>query len=69
MVGFITLVGFELPVPVEIGGVFMSHLRGEFTMKVFTIPLAFVVTTAVLVSIPPGLRAASITPIEALGSH
>lgn len=69
VVGFITLVGFELPEPVEIGGVFMSHLRGEFTMKVFTIPLAFVVTTAVLVSIPPGLRAASITPIEALGSH
>lgn len=69
VVALITIVGFELPEPVEIGGVFMSHLRGEFTMKVFTIPLAFVVTTAVLVSLPPGLRAARITPIEALSAH
>jgi ABC-type lipoprotein release transport system permease subunit len=68
IVGFMTIVGFELAEPMDVGGVLMSHVRGEFSLRIFAVPFALVVTTAVLVSIPPGIRAARILPIQALAS-
>jgi len=46
-----------------------QHMKGEMSARVFWIPMAFILGTAVLISIPPGLRAARILPKEAMGSH
>ena len=62
-------VGFLLPEPIDMGGIKFQHLKGEMSARVFWIPMAFILATAVLISIPPGLRAARILPKEAMGSH
>jgi putative ABC transport system permease protein len=62
-------VGMLLPEPIDMGGITFQHLRGEMSARIFWIPMAFILATAVLISIPPGLRAARILPKEAMGSH
>lgn len=64
-----TNVGFLLPEPIEMGGISFQHMRGEFSPYVFFMPMAFVLLTAALVSLPPGIRAARIIPRDALGAH
>ncbi len=64
-----TYVGFVLPEPVDIGGIMASHMQGVLTFKVFALPTLVVVASAITVSIPPSIRAARITPAEALASH
>jgi ABC-type antimicrobial peptide transport system permease subunit len=44
-------------------------MKGEFSLRVFLIPMGFILGTALLIAIPPGLRAARILPRDALGSH
>ena len=61
--------GFVLPEPVDIGGIMASHMQGVLTFKVFALPTLVVVASAITVSIPPSIRAARITPAEALASH
>lgn len=64
-----TYVGFTLPEPMDIGGITVDHMQGVLSVKVFVLPLLVVVASAIAVSIPPSLRAARITPVEALRSH
>jgi len=78
MVGFVLVlpiiywsseVGMLLPEPVDMSGMEFQNLKGELSAKVFYIPMAFILATAVLISIPPGFRAARILPKDAMGSH
>jgi ABC-type lipoprotein release transport system permease subunit len=62
-------VGMVLPEPIDMSGIKFQHLKGEMSARIFWIPMAFILATAVLISIPPGLRAARILPKEAMGSH
>ena len=78
MVGFLLIlpiiywsaeVGMLLPEPIDMGGVEFPHIYGEMSARIFWIPMAFILATAVLISLPPGFRAARILPKEAMGSH
>ena len=78
MVGFLLIlpiiywsaeVGILLPEPIDMGGVKFQHMKGEMSARIFWIPMAFILATAVLISLPPGFRAARILPKEAMGSH
>ena len=78
MVGFLLIlpiiywsaeVGMLLPEPIDMGGVKFQHMKGEMSARIFWIPTAFMLATAVLISLPPGFRAARILPKEAMGSH
>ena len=64
-----TEVGFEMAQPMDVGGFMFSHMRGEFSAAVFTTPAMIILGSALLVSIPPGLRAARIAPTKAMGAH
>lgn len=66
---WVTEVGFLIPEPIDMSGIEFQHLKGEFSLRVFLLPMAFILATAILISIPPGIRAARILPKEALGSH
>jgi putative ABC transport system permease protein len=78
MVGFLLIlpiiywsaeVGMLLPEPIDVGGVKFHHLRGAMSVRIFWIPMVFMLATAVIISLPPGFRAARILPKEAMGSH
>jgi ABC-type antimicrobial peptide transport system permease subunit len=62
-------VGMSMGVAIEIGGVEFDTMTGEISSYVLFVPMAFILSTAALISIPPGLRAAKIMPRLALGSH
>lgn len=62
-------VGMLLPEPVDMSGMKFQNLRGELSAQVFWLPMAFILATAVLISIPPGIRAARILPKDAMGGH
>jgi putative ABC transport system permease protein len=64
-----TQVGMLLPTPLDMSGMVVEHMKGEFSVRIFAWPMVFILTTAILISIPPGLRAAHILPKDALGSH
>ncbi|MGI9323358.1 MAG: ABC transporter permease [Pseudomonadales bacterium] len=64
-----TRVGMEMPIAVDMGGVLFTHMKGEISLYVFLMPMAFMLLVAALVSLPPGLRAARILIRDALGSH
>jgi putative ABC transport system permease protein len=68
LISWFAFVGIQMP-PMDIGGVIAESMVGEYSLFVFVAPLIIVVTAAALVSIPPGIRAARITPVAALGSH
>ena len=62
-------VGFSLAEPIDVGGIAFSAFRGEVSVYVFGIPILLLLGFAILVSIPPGLRAAKIAPTRAMSSH
>ena len=66
---WLTHVGFSLPEPIDLGGVVMVSMKGTMNLDNFTIPTIFMFLTAVLISVPPGLKAARILPRDALGGH
>ena len=61
--------GILLSQAIDIGGVQFQYMKGEFSYLVFFMPMTFIVGTAALISLPPGIRAARILPRDALGSH
>ncbi len=69
LVGWFSLEGIQLAQAMDVGGIAYDAVKGEFTLLVFIAPVIVVLASAALVSIPPGIHAARITPIEALGSH
>ena len=62
-------VGFSLAEPIDVGGIAFSAFRGEVSWFVFGMPLVLLLGFALLVSIPPGIRAARIAPTKAMSSH
>ncbi|MBO6557432.1 MAG: ABC transporter permease [Pseudomonadales bacterium] len=69
MVYWLSQVGFLVPEPIDMGGIEFQHMTGEFSLQVFLTPMMFMLATAILISIPPGIRAARILPKEAMGAH
>ncbi len=64
-----TYTGFALPEPMDVGGVLMSHFTGELSLYVFAVPMILILSFAILISIPAGIRAALNSPTEAMRSH
>ncbi|MCH2567253.1 MAG: FtsX-like permease family protein [Pseudomonadales bacterium] len=60
--------GFDMPEPIDIGGVKMQSMRGEFSLDVFIFPSCIVYVYALLVSIFPAVKAARINPVDAMRS-
>lgn len=59
-------VGLSLPEPIDVGGVAFEHMTGEFSLRVFLLPMLFILSFAVVVAIFPGIRAARVLPTEAM---
>jgi ABC-type lipoprotein release transport system permease subunit len=68
LITWFTLQGFPLPDPIDIGGIKFSHLLGDFSAYVFVAPMIIILTFALLVSVPPGIRAARISPTRAMSN-
>lgn len=66
---WLTYVGFALSEPIDVGGIAFSAFRGEMSIPVFGIPFLLLITFALLISIPPGIRAAKISPTQAMRSY
>ena len=66
---WLTRIGFLIPEPVDMNGIEFQHMKGEFSIRVFLYPMLFILATAIIISIPPGIRAARILPKEALSAH
>ncbi len=66
---WMTHVGFALSEPIDVGGIAFSAFRGEMSVPVFGIPFLLLISFALLISIPPGIRAAKISPTQAMSSH
>lgn len=66
LIYWFTQVGFELPEPIDMGGVAFSHYRGMLSSYVFVMPMSLIFLSALIVSLPPGLRAARVQPVEAM---
>ena len=60
--------GINMPEPIDIGGVNMQAMRGEFSWTVFTFPTLIVYAYALLISIFPAIKAARVSPIDAMRS-
>ena len=69
IVYWLTRIGFLIPEPIDMNGIEFQHMKGEFSVRVFLYPMLFILATAIVISIPPGIRAARILPKAALGAH
>ncbi len=64
----LSVYGITLNEPIEWGGFLYDTITAKITLRSLYIPAAVIISTAILVSIPPGIRAAKITPVKALRS-
>ena len=69
VIAWFTEVGIKLDISVDMGGVVFDTMKGDLSAYVVFMPMGFMLLTAALISLPPGLRAARILPRVALGSH
>jgi len=69
IIAWFTFVGIALEQPIEFGGFMFSHMTGEFSIYVLGMPMVILISFALLVSIFPGIKAASISPTQAMRSH
>jgi ABC-type lipoprotein release transport system permease subunit len=69
LIAWFSSAGFELAEPMDVGGIVMSHLTGDMSLFVFTTPLLLILFFAMLISVPAGIRAANISPTEAMRSN
>jgi ABC-type lipoprotein release transport system permease subunit len=69
LIAWFSMEGIVLDHSLDIGGIAYDRLLGEFSVEAFLYPLLVIVASALVISIPPGIRAARITPVAALGSH
>jgi len=58
--------GIELPEPIDMGGVLFEHMSGEISWFSLGVPAIVVISSTIIVSLIPGIRAARISPLEAL---
>ncbi len=69
LIAWFSSAGFALAEPMDIGGIVMSHITGDMSLYVFGAPLLLIIFFAIIISIPAGIRAARISPTEAMRSH
>jgi len=58
--------GFAIPTPVDVGGIMFDRILGEISWLTLGFPALFVIGSALVVSLMPGLRAARVVPTKAL---
>ncbi len=58
--------GITYPTPLEYGGVLFEKLLSKITLKTIWFPSVVILVSALIVSIPPALRAARISPTRAM---
>ncbi|MCK5506411.1 MAG: FtsX-like permease family protein, partial [Thermodesulfovibrionia bacterium] len=58
--------GITLHNPIDWGGFLFDTITAKVTIRSMIIPVAVIVSTAIVVSIPPGIRAAKIQPVKAM---
>ena len=66
IIAWFTWHGFMMPEPIDLGGVQFQYMLGEFNVPVFVKPALILFGYAIAVSIPPGVRAARISPTHAM---
>lgn len=66
---WLTHVGFEMGEAIEVSGILFSHYRGQMSVAVFAFPAVVIFVAAFIVALLPGLRAARLTPIDAMRAH
>ena len=69
LIYWFSTVGIQLSEALDMGGVKLEFMTGDFTWYVFSMPAFMIICFSLLVSIPTGIRAARISPTEAMGSH
>ncbi|MFT5692621.1 MAG: putative ABC transport system permease protein [Oceanicoccus sp.] len=69
LIYWFTNVGITMPQAMDLGGIIYDTMKGEMNVLVFTLPAAIIVGSAALVSLLPGIRAAHITPLDALSDR
>jgi len=69
VIAWFTEVGIKLDISVDMGGVVFDTMKGDLSAYVVFMPMGFMLLTAALISLPPGLRAARIQPRVALRGH
>jgi len=69
VIAWFTLQGIKLPNPISIGGIEFGYMLGDFSAYVFFVPMLILIVFALVVSIPPGIRAARISPTRAMSSQ
>ncbi|TNE56755.1 MAG: ABC transporter permease [Alphaproteobacteria bacterium] len=60
--------GILMPQPMEVGGIPFDRIVAEVSFVTMVLPALLVIFTAALVALLPGLKAARVTPVRALGS-
>lgn len=66
VVWWLSHVGLTLPEPIDMGGMKFETMRGELNAFSFFTPILVVLTSTLLVSLYPAIRAARISPLQAL---
>jgi ABC-type lipoprotein release transport system permease subunit len=65
---FLSKEGIPIPQAVDVGGITFDSILGEVSLLSLGAPAVLVLLTALIVSIFPGLKAARVTPVNALNS-
>ncbi|MGB0936264.1 MAG: ABC transporter permease [Colwellia sp.] len=63
---WLTNTGIVMPQPIDIGGISYNTLLGEVSLFVVLLPATVVILSTLLVSFIPAIRAAKISPLQAL---
>lgn len=69
LVVWFTHVGITMPQPIDMGGVIYDTMVGEMGVAIFALPVVIIVGSAAAVSLIPAIRAAHITPLDALSDR
>ncbi|RDH85277.1 MAG: ABC transporter permease [endosymbiont of Galathealinum brachiosum] len=63
---WLSVVGITMPEPIDMGGVLFESMLGEISWFSMGVPALVVVSSTLLVSLIPAVRAARISPLQAL---
>jgi len=63
---WLTHVGITFPDPIDMGGILFETMLGEISLFSMGLPAIVVIGSTLLVSLIPGIRAARISPLQAL---